>query len=338
MKQMCCICGKELPNRWAVAGRCKVKGCDMPFCKLHWRNGNKLCREHGWREPQNKEFRIGNDEGGGGEERGTRHEELGTRGGDLQSTKNQAPSTRNYFIEGKERAMNEEYDEQMDLSQVSEKQGKKAMAEALKMAKAAGAGVAGLVAKIQYARSPQAMQDTLNENLEKNTARREEVSQRLEAVHNRIVALKKQYEAAPPARKRTLQMELKALMGEYKNLEREFKILLENETVLGKVRGRFMETLAYDLRGIKEKQIDKVTDGIEDRVDDAEGVLDAVADLESAGRRKDREEDGFDFDAELAAFGDEEISMEAGEHVPEVGSPEEEEKRRDPLDGLGEFE
>jgi uncharacterized protein (DUF3084 family) len=183
------------------------------------------------------------------------------------------------------------------------------------------------------------MQDTLNENLEKNTARREEVSSKLEVVHNRIVALKKQYEAAPPARKRTLQMELKALMGEYKNLEAEFKILLENETVLGKVRGRFMETLAYDLRGIKEKQIDKITDKIEDKADEADGVQEAVADLEGAGRRRDREGDGFDFDAELAAFGDEEIAMESSnEPVPEVGTSEEEKPKKDPLDGLEEFE
>ena len=234
--------------------------------------------------------------------------------------------------------MNEEHDDQMDLSKVPEKQGKKAMAEALKVAKAAGAGVAGLVAKIQYARSPQAMQDTINENLKKNGERREEVSQKLEEVHNRIVALKKQYEAAPPARKRTLQMELKSLMGEYKTLEREFKVLLENEQVLGTVKGRFMETLAYDLRGISEKHIDKVTDGIEDRVDDAEGVMDAVADLESAGRRRERDGGEEDFDAELAAFGDEEITMETEGELPEVGSSEDEEKKKEPLDGLAEFE
>lgn len=237
--------------------------------------------------------------------------------------------------------MNDEVNNDMDLSAVPEKQGKKAMAEAVKVAKAAGAGLAGLVAKMKYARSPQAMQDTINENLEKNRTRRDEVSQKLETVHNRIVALKKQYDAAPAARKRTLQMELKALMGEYKTHENEFKILLENEHVLGTVQGRFMETLAYDLRGISEKHVDKITDGIEDRVDDAEDVMDAVGDLERAGKRRDRDDGDFDFDAELAAFGDEEISMEdeAGE-TPAVQSErtEAEEKKKDPLEGLGEFE
>jgi len=314
MKQMCCICGKELPNRWAVMGRCKKKGCDMPFCALHWRNGNKLCREHGWSEPKNIEQGILKVEG--------------------DSPDNQQPATNNLEREPKGADMNEE--QNMDLSKVPEKQGKKAMAEALKAAKAVGAGAKALVAKMKYARSPQAMQDTLSENLDKNQERREEVSKKLEEVHNRIVALKKQYEAAPAARKSTLQMELKSLMGEYKSLEREFKVLLENEQVLGTVKGRFMETLAYDMRVISEKHIDKIADGIEDRVDDAEGALDAVDDLEKAGRRRDRDDGDFDFDAELAAFGDEEIVMEPEEAVST--EPEEEEKKKDASEELPEAE
>ena len=208
MKEMCCICGKELPNRWAVAGRCQEEGCDMPFCAMHWRNGNQLCREHGWRP-----------EGGG------QKSEDGRQRADQDDTEVVPPTLDD---EAKGTDMNEEQHDDMDLSQVPEKQGKKAMAEALKAAKAVGTGAASLVAKMKYARSPQAMQDTIHENLEKNRERRNEVSQRLEEAHNRIVSLKKQYEQAPPARKRTLQMELKALMGEYKNLEREFSVLLEN--------------------------------------------------------------------------------------------------------------
>jgi hypothetical protein len=333
MKEMCCICGKELPNRWAVAGRCKDKGCDVPFCKLHWRNGNKLCREHGWREPQNLEQGMSNNEGRGGGAQALRPGDEA-----IAPPINKQPSLINHFTKAKGQNMSEENNDNMDLSTVPEKQGKKAMEEAIKVAKAAGAGVAGLVAKIQYARSPQAMQDTLNDNLEKNTARREVVSAKLESVHNRIVTLKQQYEAAPPARKRTLQMELKTLMGEYKNLENEFKILLENETVLGKVRGRFMETLAYDLRGIKEKHIDKITDRIEDKADEADDIQDAMADLDRAGKRRDQEEDGIDFDAELAAFGDEEISMETGEELPASAESADEEKKKDSPEGLGEFE
>ncbi len=331
MSEVCCICGKELPNRWSVAGRCKAKGCDMPFCTLHWRNGNQKCREHGWRgEP---------GAGSGGQGAEIRDQDAGDRG--QESVVNQQASIINRIFKAKGQDMSDENRGEMDLSAVPEKKGRRAMDEALKAAKAAGGGLAGLYAKIQYARSPQAMQDTLNENLSKNTARREEVSSKLESVHNRIVQLKTQYETAPPARKRTLQMELKALMGEYKNLEGEFKILLENETVLGKVRGRFMETLAYDLRGISEKHIDKITDKIEDKVDDAEDVMDAVADLEAAGKRKDREDDGFDFDAELAAFGDEAISMDIGEaDEPPAVQPEDvsEEKKKDPLGGLEAFE
>jgi len=304
MIDVCCICGKELPNRWAVAGRCKAKGCPVPFCKLHWRNGNKYCREHGWQESK--------------------------------------PAKQNWMrnrdvTNAKENEMNEKQTEQMDLSNVPEKQGKKAVAEALKVAKAAGAGVVGLVAKIQYARSPQAMQDTLNENIEKNQERRGEVSKELEKAHNRIIALKQQYETASAVRKHTLQLELKMLMGEYKSLEAEFKILLENETVLGKVRGRFMETLAYDLRQIKEKNIDKIADRIEAKVDESEGVLDAMVDLEAAGHRVDRDEDNFDFDAELSAFGDEEIKIET-EAPATLEGVSEETPKKEPLDGLEEFE
>ena len=47
-RETCSICGRELPNRWAVAGRCGADGCSAPFCALHWHIGNGLCREHGW--------------------------------------------------------------------------------------------------------------------------------------------------------------------------------------------------------------------------------------------------------------------------------------------------
>lgn len=349
MNEMCCICGKELPNRWAVAGRCKIKGCDVPFCSLHWRNGNRQCREHGWSpEDRGQRTEIRDQKTEDGELKSESRDQESEKGDLLKkmfklSTPNKQQRTTNNF-QSEEQGADMSGEQELDLSQVPATQGKKAMEEALKAVKAAGAGLVGLVAKIQYARSPQAMQDTLDENLEKNRARREEVSRKLEAVHNRIVSLKKQYEAAPPVRKRTLQMELKALMGEYKNLEGEFKILLENEEVLGAVRGRFMETLAYDLRGIREKHIDKITDTIELKADEADEIQESMADLVAAGRRRDRDDD-VDFDAELAAFGDEEIEMEGDDFQPleqnvfiaaeaavdgpDIGNTEPEEKKKD---------
>ena len=74
--------------------------------------------------------------------------------------------------------------------------------------------------------------------------------------------------------------------------------------------------------------------------------MDAGGELDRAGRRRDREDDGVDFDAELAAFGDEEFQSTEEETPAEpAGADEEvapddgeEDKKKDRPDGLAEFE
>lgn len=48
--KVCCVCGKELPNRYAVSGKCEEKACDNNFCSLHWGRGNHRCPGHGYQE------------------------------------------------------------------------------------------------------------------------------------------------------------------------------------------------------------------------------------------------------------------------------------------------
>lgn len=46
MKQ-CCICGKELPNRYAIGGACEHPNCNDLFCRYHWDKGHRKCLAHG---------------------------------------------------------------------------------------------------------------------------------------------------------------------------------------------------------------------------------------------------------------------------------------------------
>lgn len=185
---------------------------------------------------------------------------------------------------------------------------KKAWSECAALAGRLGGGVKSLWARIHPDRSPAAMLATLNESLEGNKARLGEMKPELDRIYREIVAKKREYQAAAPVRQRLLKIELQTLMARYKGLEREFSILCENERSIETVKGRFLEVLAYGMRGkLDTGMVDRLADSIEDKVDDAEDVQDALGDLERAGKRTDRTSD--DFDAELAGFdGELEIS------------------------------
>ena len=178
---------------------------------------------------------------------------------------------------------------------------KRAWTECTSLAGKLGGGVKALWAKIHPDRSPAAMLTTLNENLEGNQKRLGEMKPELDRIYREIVAKKKDYQSAAPARQRLLKIELQTLMARYKGLEREFAILCENERSIETVKSRFLEVLAYGLRGkLDTDMVERLTDSIEDKAEDAEDVQDALGDLERAGKRTDRTAD--DFDAELAGF------------------------------------
>ena len=42
----CCICGKILPNRYAIGGSCEHPNCSEVFCQYHWREGLCKCSNH----------------------------------------------------------------------------------------------------------------------------------------------------------------------------------------------------------------------------------------------------------------------------------------------------
>lgn len=46
MKQ-CCICGKMLPNKYAIGGACEHPNCTELFCRYHWDKGHRKCLAHG---------------------------------------------------------------------------------------------------------------------------------------------------------------------------------------------------------------------------------------------------------------------------------------------------
>lgn len=178
---------------------------------------------------------------------------------------------------------------------------RKAWNECSSLAGRLGGGVKVLWAKIHPDRSPEAMLSMLNESLSGNKKRLAELKPDLDGAYREIVAKKKDYQNAPPMRQRILKVELQTLMAKYKSLEREFLILSENERSIESVKGRFLEVLAYGLRGtLDADMVDRLADNIDDKADEAEGVQDALGDLERAGKRTDR--DGGDFDAELAGF------------------------------------
>jgi hypothetical protein len=176
------------------------------------------------------------------------------------------------------------------------------MKDALHLVARMGAGAASLLKRLKKDKSPQAMLATIEESLAANRGQRTEVAARVESLFKEIAAKKKTYEAAAPARRKVLEMELRSRLAEYKAAERELGVLLENERVLSSVKGRVHEVMAYNLRGVDEDAIDRLVDEVEDAVARGEAVLDATADLDKAGRRRERETDREALLTELEAF------------------------------------
>ena len=260
----CCVCGRTLPSKYAVAGSCESgDGCAAVFCAWHWHSGNRLCPEHGWKPD-------------------SAHPSQGGSAAVLppMETPVPTPATVNLTVEQK----------------------KTAARAALDAISKLGAGVAELVKKLAGVQDPQEMIDSFGSALDANRARREPLRARYDALFREIAEKKKSWQSAPPARKKLLEFELKTLLSEYKGIERQLTAFYENERTLVAVRTRVEEIVALEMRKISEKQIDRLSDKLDDAVSGAEDVSDALRDLESAGKRRDRESDSESFADELAAF------------------------------------
>lgn len=272
----CCVCGIILPNKWAVAKREIAGGVERYYCHLH---SSEMFRKMIKRK---KDF---------SESKGIEVGENKEKGEAMVQNKKTESSV-------KEREI---------VQNASDELVKKAWTECSSLVTKLGGGIKSLWSKINPDRSPEAMLDALNGDLIANQRRLNEMKPQLDQVYREIVSKKNEYQTAAPVRQRLLKIELQTLMARYKGLEREFTILSENERSIETVKSRFLEVLAYGKRGkLDVSMVDRLTDNIEDKVDDAEDVQDALGDLERAGRRKDRGSD--DFDAELAGF-DGELGM-----------------------------
>ncbi len=286
---VCCICGKELPNRFAVAGRCEGKECDEVFCSLHWNRSNRKCREHGYEEVSGVGCRVSGAEWA--------RDQVVKEADDVnEQTKDQA--------------------KKIDPAKV-----KAAMAATVELVKKLGVGAVGLLQKLKKDRSPEAMLKTIEGSESANQQRREGVAARVEQLHAQIVEKKKAYTAASPARKHILEHELSSLLAQYKGGERELTALLENERVLAQVKGRMMEVASYGMAGVSEDQIDELIDDVEEAVGDQEGRLDAARDLDKAGRRRERESDREALFGELDQFGESEESKALAKELAAFDEP-----------------
>lgn len=280
LRQTCAVCGRALPNRFAVAGTCEADGCEAVFCALHWRNGNRRCPAHGWKPGGILAPRASVSVPPSSE-----HKEktpMPVPEPESKETPAAAPAP--------------------DAKALTPSQKKSAVRSAFAAVAKLGSAAGALLDRLRGVQDPQAMIDSFNASLEENRRRREPLAARADELFRTIAAKKKVYEAAPPARKRLLGLELQSLLADYKGCERQLTALYENERTLTVVRSRVEEVVALELRKVSEKQIDELVDRVDDAVEEAEDVRDAVGDLEKAGKRRERASDAESFEDELAAF------------------------------------
>ena len=283
----CCVCGRTLPTKYAVAGSCESGGCSAVFCAFHWHSGNRLCPAHGWKGKPDGATRSGHPSGGSNRPGEPNPES--PRFPLLSPMENTSPIPATV--------------------QLTVEQKKTAARAALDAIAKLGAGVAGLVKKLAGVQDPQEMIDSFGAALDANRARREPLRARYDALFREIAEKKKVWQAAPAARKKILELELKTLLSEYRGLERQLAAYYENERTLVTVRTRVEEVVALEMRKVSERQIDRLADKLDDAVSEAEDAGDALRDLENAGKRR---EDGGSESLEDALAGFDTPSEEEG--------------------------
>lgn len=299
--QQCCICGRPLPNRYAVAGKCQDDGCDAVFCALHWNNGNRHCGNHGWKPSGIL------DKGGASENKeATVCEIIPGEGTEVEMSDNMQGQPNESAIRAEAQ------------KKLTSEQAKGILRSVADFAGKLGAATSALVLKIKNEKSPEGLLNSIDTQLEANRNQRAPLMERADKLFAEISAKKKVYQTAPAVKKRILELELKSLLSEYKGIERQLTAFFDNENTLNTVRGRVLELMAVGMRKIDEKTIDKLTDDIEDAIGEAEDVAGAVRDLDKAGKRHENESDQDAFESALAGFDDDSISTSTEESTPSV--------------------
>ena len=282
--EQCCVCGRELPNRWAVAGRCEADGCGAAFCALHWSVGSRRCPAHGWM----KNDKAKDD---GGETMPEQEIVSGETGSETVSgsnaAANEAPSMKRVVANA-----------------------------ALRGSVALGKGAVAYFKKLCGIRDPKAALAETEAQLAAIRGSREPLSARYEALYAKIAAKKKLRDGASPARRKMLDMELRSLLAEYKSIERQVAALYRKEEMVVAVQGRMNELVVLDLPMPKVEDVDRLADDISDRVDTDEDLADAVSDLDKVGVGRERHP--VDLDDALAEFAEGETGETADAAKAEV--------------------
>lgn len=89
---------------------------------------------------------------------------------------------------------------------------------------ALGKGASALIDRLRGVQDPDAALSALDAQLAANREHRAPLQKRYEQLYGEIGAKKKVYLAAPPARKKILELELKAMVAEYQGLERQLAV------------------------------------------------------------------------------------------------------------------
>ena len=172
-------------------------------------------------------------------------------------------------------------------SSLSKEKALRAMKWAVDAVSKLGKGALALAGRLRKDNSPQAMINTLDASLNALAPKREHTAAELEKLYQQIAAGKQTLASVAPARKRVIEAELTALLAQYRGLERQYRIILDNERHVHAVRNRLEEMTLYGMATVDEALVDNITDDIEEAASDAEGREDAVRDLERAGRRRE---------------------------------------------------
>ena len=180
---------------------------------------------------------------------------------------------------------------------------------ALRGSVALGKGAVAYFKKLCGIRDPKAALAEAEAQLAAIRGSREPLSARYEELYSKIAAKKKLRESASPARRKMLDMELRALLAEYKSLERQVAALYRKEEMVVAVQGRMNELVVLDLPMPKVEDVDRLADDIADRVDTDEDLADAVSDLDKVGVGRERHP--VDLDEALSEFAEGEIGEDA---------------------------